>query len=276
MRFASHLKNFVWKTGHGGAGLSWKRVHTHARRRNAEEILHRVHQAGRQGLGQAWLEALIWLFDFVAFWGYAIFPLTFFYPDEELYRAYLGEVYPGELVACRWAVEATGSVNRSTHPLLTTTHPPTPGHSRVMYHGGLLGDVMWTVQPLAMLGSAAIRAYLEKTLATGAPGFEIKRLLPAVAGRKRGASAAKPSSSSSSTLNRRAAPAARSPARKVSTPLSAPVASSSSSSLASPTTPSTDGGKKKRKSSGGGWSPSFSFGRTSIASRTRAGSKKAD
>lgn len=66
-------------------------------RRDAEEILHRVHQAGRSGLGQAWLEALIWLFDFVAFWGYAVFPLTFFYPDEKLYKAYLGDVYPGAL-----------------------------------------------------------------------------------------------------------------------------------------------------------------------------------
>ena len=75
-------------------------IHTH--RRDAEEILHRVHKAGRQGLGQAWLEALIWLFDFVAFWGYAIFPLIFFYPDEKLYRAYLGEVYPGESLL--WSV----------------------------------------------------------------------------------------------------------------------------------------------------------------------------
>lgn len=65
-------------------------------RRDAEEILHRIHQAGRAGLGQAWLEALIWVFDLVAFLGYAAFPLTFFYPDEEPYKAYLGAAYPGE------------------------------------------------------------------------------------------------------------------------------------------------------------------------------------
>lgn len=160
----------------------------------------------------------------------------------------------------------------------------TPGHSRVLYHGGLLGDIMWTLQPFAILGSAAIRAYLEETLATGAPAFRIKRPLPAAAaGRKRtksgssGAASAKPTaapvgSDSASTLTRRAkavvdaAPEAtaaaavkQSPVRKASSSASASAASSSSSPVTAPTTPA----QKKRR--GGGWSPL-----ASIASRTRA------
>lgn len=271
-----------------------------------------MHQAGRAGLGQAWLEALIWLFDFVAFWGYAVFPLTFFYPDEKLYKAYLGDVYPGACVRGRLAGgftqrahSAPSSFFRRTRPVLSyhhpTPHPPkqNTGHSRVLYHGGLLGDIMWTVQPLAMLGSAAIRAYLEETLASGAPAFEIRRPLPAVA-RKRSKSSSRssapapaaPAKASSaeggSAVTRRtsaaaatteatapetatAAVAARSPGRKAYAATAAAAASSlaSPASLTSPSTPATVDSKKKKGS--GVWSPSF-MGRTTRSSQR----KKAD
>jgi hypothetical protein len=46
--------------------------------------------------------------------------------------------------------------------LLTCALPTYAGHKLVNYGGNLVGDVMWTVQPIVQLNGTAVLRYLER------------------------------------------------------------------------------------------------------------------
>jgi hypothetical protein len=77
-------------------------------RMDALEVLHRAEQAGLKGLDESLVEGAIFLLDVVAFWGYMVYPLDYFFPDEALYHKLIPG-FPGE---CRgWARGYPGHVH---------------------------------------------------------------------------------------------------------------------------------------------------------------------
>eukprot|EP00617_Octactis_speculum_P010648 CAMPEP_0185778056 /NCGR_PEP_ID=MMETSP1174-20130828/91443_1 /TAXON_ID=35687 /ORGANISM="Dictyocha speculum, Strain CCMP1381" /LENGTH=341 /DNA_ID=CAMNT_0028466647 /DNA_START=24 /DNA_END=1049 /DNA_ORIENTATION=+ len=67
---------------------------------------------------RAWFDVLLLVLNLLAFIGYFIFPVTFFFPDE------------------KWVAE-----------MVTYW----PGHEYCEYYGNLLGDAAWTVEPALLL-----------------------------------------------------------------------------------------------------------------------------
>jgi hypothetical protein len=63
-----------------------------------QEVLHRAHTAADKALSQLWFDAGLSLMDLIAFWGYFVIPLTYFYKDEDIYMKYLYGYYPGKRV----------------------------------------------------------------------------------------------------------------------------------------------------------------------------------
>jgi len=135
-----------------------------------KEVLHRIHTQGRQQLSLCWLDTGILLMDAIAFLAYIFFPLVWFYPEEDQYHHYLSGPY--------------------------YTYP---GHNFILTTGMIIGDVMWTLQPVCMLASAVIRNVVEEMVVGPEPSHTL-RLPPlrrkaaatttmrraSVAGRRRG------------------------------------------------------------------------------------------
>ena len=61
---------------------------------DTHEVVHRIHMSARTTLSQVWLEFVTWSMDWIAFWGNVFGPITYFYPDEAIYRSYVS-FYPG-------------------------------------------------------------------------------------------------------------------------------------------------------------------------------------
>ena len=113
-----------------------------------KEVLHRIHTHGRQQLSSCWLDAGIFLMDAIAFLAYVFFPLVWFYPDEALYHRFLSGAYSKY-----------------------------PGHDVVLSTGAIIGDVMWTLQPVCMLASTVIRKVVEEKVVGPEPS-PVLRLPP--------------------------------------------------------------------------------------------------
>lgn len=110
-----------------------------------KEVLHRIHTQGRQQLSLCWLDTGILLMDAIAFLAYIFFPLVWFYPDEDHYHYYL------------------------SGPFYTY-----PGHDFILTTGGIIGDVMWTLQPVCMLASAVIRKVVEEKVVGPEPSHTLR------------------------------------------------------------------------------------------------------
>lgn len=72
-------------------------------RRDSHEVVHRIHKSARTTLSQVWLEVTTWSMDLVAFWATVVFPITYFYPEEHIYRTYIS-IYPGTVLLCTISV----------------------------------------------------------------------------------------------------------------------------------------------------------------------------
>jgi hypothetical protein len=118
-----------------------------------KEVLHRIHTQGRQQLSLCWLDTGILLMDAIAFLAYIFFPLVWFYPEEDQYHYYLSGSY--------------------------YTYP---GHDFILTTGGIIGDVMWTLQPVCMLASAVIRKVVEEKVVGPEPSHALR--LPPLRRRK--------------------------------------------------------------------------------------------
>jgi hypothetical protein len=66
---------------------------------NVQEVLRRAHKAADASLSQLWFDVGLATMDLIAFWGYFVIPLTYFYRDEEIYHNFLYGYYPGTRLA---------------------------------------------------------------------------------------------------------------------------------------------------------------------------------
>lgn len=112
---------------------------------DVREMLHRMQRQARALLSLCAMDALVLLFNAVAFLGYLFFPLVWLFPDE----AWCHRAFSGRLLIY-------------------------PGHAFILDRGAFIGDVMWTLEPACLLAASLIRRTVENRLMPPEPEFNTR------------------------------------------------------------------------------------------------------